>query len=111
MSTSYTPLRKPGLREWIHLERESNFNEWRACRREGRHRFLHDLLFLPGKAAATDLQQIERPLASEKSATIDEDLATLRKGTFEDLSEQNLVFCNCPTVFTPSFLEANLVGG
>jgi hypothetical protein len=32
--------------------------------------FLHDLLFLPGNAAATDLQQIERPLASKVSAKI-----------------------------------------
>ena len=36
---------------------------------------------------------------------------TLRRRTFENLSKQNLVFCSGPTVFTPDFPGASLVGG
>jgi hypothetical protein len=52
--------------------KEGNVNERKTGRREGKDLFLQDLLFLPGKAVATDLQQIERPLASEMSATTQE---------------------------------------
>jgi len=72
--------------------------------------FLQDLLFLPGKAVATDLQQIERPLASDSSATPRES-GFAGESTFENLSEKDLVFRSRPSVFIPSFPDASLVEG
>jgi len=40
-------------------------NQREKSKRDKTYLFLQDLLFLPGKAAATDLQQTERPLASD----------------------------------------------
>ena len=60
--------------------------------------------------AATDLQQIERPFASDISAKLQESRVA-EEDTIDNLSKENLVLCGCPAVFTPSFLGASLVEG
>ena len=72
--------------------------------------FRQDLLFLPGKAAATDLQQIERPLALETLVWL-RGSGVAEGSTFENLSEKDLVFRWRPPVFTPSFPGAGRVEG
>jgi len=72
--------------------------------------FRQDLLFLPGKAVATDLQQIERPSALETSVGLQR-YGVAEENTFEKLGEENLVFCGRPPVFTPSFPGAERVEG
>ena len=83
---------------------------WKPRGKRRKYLFLQDLLFLPGNAAATDLQQIERPLASDTSVKSQE-YSVAAGTTFENLSEKNLVFCGSPSVFAPSFPDESLVKG
>jgi len=77
--------------------------------REKKYLFLQDLLFLPGNAVATDLQQIERPLASDMSVE-SRGCMVAKESTFHNLSEKNPIFRGRPSVFTPNFPGASFKG-
>ena len=110
------------LRHTLHLFANQDSRNGSTCKKvrglstgksedeRQKYLFRQDLLFLPGKAAATDLQQIEWPLALETSVGL-QGSGAAERSTFENLSEKDLVFRCRPSVLTPSFPGAGHVEG